>query len=1281
MPVAYGTDGDDDLDYGAFPYGWTIYGGDGDDLLSTGGSDDALYGGAGDDRLWGGTQSNFIDGGDGSDTLYAIGTIADPGSWYLDQVWDLRIEGPQFLPDYYPPTGQVFTLISVENFHFQSGGNHRLSGNDADNSIWTWDGNDTSHGHGGNDSLTGNGGNDALYGGDGDDTLSGGAGDDHQDGGAGVDWLWASTGHDTIYGGADGDVVFYESLEGATGIRANLTGAAVDGIAARTVIKPDGSFDIISGVENIHGTEMADVIHLGPTGGYVFDRAGNDRIVGSAGGTHFAAGSGNDTFVGGAGGDWIDYFDDGYDTAGTGWAGGIQVTMTGQGAGTVRDTWAGTDRFSGIEGIGGSQHADSFAGSAFADRFSGADGDDTLRGAGGDDQLTGGGGEDTAVWNVAFSEATFTRSDGAVFVRSAEGIDTLIDIEWLRFVDRTVHVDLLPFNAAPTGAVTISGAPREDGTLTAETATIADADGLGSFGYQWFADGAAIAGATGRTLTLGQAQVGQEITVRLRYTDGNGTVETLTSDPTGAVQNVNDAPTGELQIVGDMRVGATVHVDISDIADADGFGHFVGFMWYRDGAYLGGGGDGTGNPAMTMYELGPEHLGEEITVSYTYVDAFGTEEVVFSAPYLVGPAPNSAPTGAVTLSGTGRVGQTLTADAGAVGDADGIDPATVAYQWLRDGTPIAGATGRTHVLTAADAGRAVSLRYSYTDLQGTAEAVTSAALTVAASDPAVIIAAPDLQTGEDGDTAVLSVSLATAPVYPVTITFAVSDPTEATLPVATLTFTAANWNIPQTVILRGVDDDDDDGMVAFGLTGTISTEDLSYLRVNVPPLAFTNRDDGLDRDMQIYGENGIDYLSGNNGDDRIYGGGNLDELRGGRGDDRLYGEQDDDRLYGDEGADWLYGGYDDDRLFGGDGHDELYGDAGADSLTGGAGNDLLDGGTGADRMSGGAGDDTYYVDNANDVVADGGLASDADTVILMATITYALSNTVENAELDDASGDAGLTGNQLANLLRGNDGDNALTGGGGADTLLGNDGDDALYAGDGDDTVDGGAGNDLIVGGNGAGNDVYRGGAGTDAIRYTSATAGIAVNLATGTAQPAQAGRDAGIGRDRLSAIEAVTGGNFGDRLTGDRGANRLEGMGGNDLLSGGAGKDSLIGGLGADRLSGGTGADRLSGGAGADIFVFRSAAESGTGRGSQDRITDFVRGADLIDLSGIDAQEGTRSDEAFTFIGNGAFGRTAGELRFAGGILSADTDGNGRADFQIAVQGLMRLAADDFIL
>ena len=109
-------------------------------------------------------------------------------------------------------------------------------------------------------------------------------------------------------------------------------------------------------------------------------------------------------------------------------------------------------------------------------------------------------------------------------------------------------------NDAPSGSVTITGTPTQGQTLSA-THSLADVDGLGTIAYQWRADGIAIAGATGSTLVLGQAQVGKVITVAASYTDGGDTLEAVSSAATAAVANVNDAPSGSVTISGTPTQG------------------------------------------------------------------------------------------------------------------------------------------------------------------------------------------------------------------------------------------------------------------------------------------------------------------------------------------------------------------------------------------------------------------------------------------------------------------------------------------------------------------------------------------------------------------------------------------------------------------------------------------------------------------------------------------------------------------------------------------------------
>ena len=76
--------------------------------------------------------------------------------------------------------------------------------------------------------------------------------------------------------------------------------------------------------------------------------------------------------------------------------------------------------------------------------------------------------------------------------------------------------------------------------------------------------------------------------------------------------------------------------------------------------------------------------------------------------------------------------QNLTADTSGISDADGLGP--FSYQWLRNGTNIAGATSSTYTPGDLDVGTNISVVVSYTDGQGQAESITTTSVTVTAQD-------------------------------------------------------------------------------------------------------------------------------------------------------------------------------------------------------------------------------------------------------------------------------------------------------------------------------------------------------------------------------------------------------------------------------------------------------------------------------------------------------------------------------------------------------------------
>jgi Ca2+-binding RTX toxin-like protein len=165
------------------------------------------------------------------------------------------------------------------------------------------------------------------------------------------------------------------------------------------------------------------------------------------------------------------------------------------------------------------------------------------------------------------------------------------------------------------------------------------------------------------------------------------------------------------------------------------------------------------------------------------------------------------------------------------------------------------------------------------------------------------------------------------------------------------------------------------------------------------------------------------------------------------------------------------------------------------------------------------------------------------------------------------------------------------------------------------------------------------------------------------------------------AANDTLNGAGGNDSLNGLAGNDRLIGAGGNDSLFGLDGSDTLDGGAGNDWLIGGAGRDVLTGGTGADLFTFLTLADGVPGS-VRDLISDFSRAeGDRVDLATIDANTRLSGDQAFAFIGGASFGRIAGQLRFAAGVLQADVNGDARADMEIAIQGVSALLAVDFLL
>ena len=329
----------------------------------------------------------------------------------------------------------------------------------------------------------------------------------------------------------------------------------------------------------------------------------------------------------------------------------------------------------------------------------------------------------------------------------------------------TVLLRNIPFDADEVPAIV--GTAQVGKTLTVDTSRMSLSEvHFGPF-YWWIrSDGTTdteITGARHDSYTLTDDDLGKTVKVRMNvlraYTgDSNDELVSRTSEPTAAVvlapdnTRVNTPATGAPTISGTLRVGQTLTADVSSIADADGMTNVsYSYQWVSN--------DGTGDVDIgrvadtATYTLTKWARGKTYKVRVSFIDDGGSREILTSsATGVVAPLANNPPTGRPTINGSARVGETLTADASSIRDADGlrtvyvndepIDP-PYDYQWLRsDGSAdadIAGATGDTYTLTAADVGHTVKVRVSFTDAAGYDEELTSAAtaaVTARANNPA-----------------------------------------------------------------------------------------------------------------------------------------------------------------------------------------------------------------------------------------------------------------------------------------------------------------------------------------------------------------------------------------------------------------------------------------------------------------------------------------------------------------------------------------------------------------
>lgn len=992
----------------------TIQGTEEDDHIIAGGGDDTVWGAGGNDRIEAGYGVDSINGGAGDDIITSAGT--DIGAVTVmkgESGNDVIVDGTG-LSLIFGGSGKDYLVSGFDDGEIRAGlGDDFLFGGDGAGILFGNEGDDWIEGGGGFDYIAGDNGelffnstiigHDVLDGGSGDTDYDADSGDDIMFGGEGIQKNIGMWGHDWVIHknqstAANADMNFpvfasleeevlrdrfsqVEGLSGWTGDdvlrgddRTNDEEEADGAAAPAPDPTPEGNFQYNeldqAGIDRIAGLDQIVTADLMREGIYYADGGETTKMVFDAGNI-LLGGGGSDLFEGRGGNDVID---------GDAWL-NVYISIRNAEGDEIGTADSMSGRVSGGEFDGRSLTSLMTAGAINPGQLN------IVRQIEWDDS-----GEDTAFyWDVRENYEIVRNTDGSLTVthvdqttgatdpltnarRTSDGSDRLYNIELLRFGETTMTV-AQALNEAAEGAPAISDlTPTEGQTLSLDVSSIADANGLGAFAYQWqsSADGETwsdIAGATGNTLAVTDAGgmnagplAGLQLRAVVSFTDAGGSPETLISQAT--------APVG-VNLSGNAQPNALTGTAGDDvIAGAGG-----------DDVLSGLGGNDTLNGGAAADTLDGGEGNDTLN------GGAGADQLIGGA-------------GDDVVNGDGG-NDTIVWNAG-----DGRD--------LVDGGDNGG-PGDTFVVNGDDSGeafavyaRAAAVSAGFTGLAAQTEIVIVRNGSVIAEltniEEIVVNSAGGADTiSVGGDFSPTSLSFSTITVL--------GSEDDDTIDLAGLQsahrvlFRSKGGNDVIVGQMRDQDrvelaegktladytrTDNADGSVTLTTDGhsvtffgTLANTQLA----SGEPHDWDDDDDHHDHDDDHDHDNDDDDHDDDDddaapappppsNDDELTGTAGRDTLNGGSGDDLLKGKGGDDALSGGSGDDGLDGGKGDDTLSGGSGDDLLAGGEGDDSLSGGSGDDRLDGGEGDDLLTGGSGDDVFVFSGGDDRVTDFMLGQD-----------------------------------------------------------------------------------------------------------------------------------------------------------------------------------------------------------------------------------------------------------------------------------------------------------------
>jgi hypothetical protein len=211
--------------------------------------------------------------------------------------------------------------------------------------------------------------------------------------------------------------------------------------------------------------------------------------------------------------------------------------------------------------------------------------------------------------------------------------------------------------------------------------------------YQWYQDGTAIAGATSAIHT---ATAAGAYYVVVSADDGSVT-------SANAVVTLTTAP-----VITAQPSSATILTGTSQALTVAAEGSGLAYQWYKDGVAI----DGATAATYSASAAGSY----SVSVTNTAGAATSIAAVIAVSPNVTAPVITTQPLAQTVNAGTGAAFSVV------------VNGVSVAYQWYRNDTPIAGATGRTYTITTANANSAGTYKVAVTNTAGTA---TSAGVALA----------------------------------------------------------------------------------------------------------------------------------------------------------------------------------------------------------------------------------------------------------------------------------------------------------------------------------------------------------------------------------------------------------------------------------------------------------------------------------------------------------------------------------------------------------------------